>query len=1144
MQDKNVSIKDEEGYKLKPEDKQVGKFLDSLVRDTKLSRPKTIKPSELYFGALFLIGTKNSNPDWKAQSAHSLRDIFYYVLKNSSNQNREIKNIEKIGELFKVLHEEARVKKISEDLNKIYNAFTKISHHFVGEKDREQCLDIFKHFQISISQDFLNDNDFLELIKVFNLLIKESSLDPLGTHEKIRNFIAEKSRDFEYLNLLFNLNFDAKPYFYANIDQSWIRSLQDNNFFGVLNEKALDTTTYAYRMPELAYLTNIAESAPKEVADVILATKTTAENFNPEVIERFLWIATKLPAEQLKQVVGKMKDYQWVKLMGGFRKTGYEFAEMVETLKKASDWDGLIDLAQAIMIVREEKGDKYRDGFFYVSDISESGIFTALSEMNDPEKIQIVLLDTLSRLEAIIKNSGNKYNNSEYPFEYDDPFGLHDTDLFTIEMESNRMRSFRADENNFIALLVMLLKKVSGDYTKKIYDLLTTLPSSRLSWKLKLVFAVDHKAVFVEEVYEMMNYLFELGDNYSAIFTGPEYKQVIGKVFFGWTSEQRDVYIAKLTKFFKDQQERHPDQYWHAQNAVKILSILSASTDDKLVKDSLAEIAQTHFGISIDESYKPEPSIQSGMAGVVQHRSPFDITEFEPAKIFENLKSDWVPKKLAEEYKNDDYLKPRGAEGLGDALREDLKNRLGEYVSVMIAEENYKDIHPHYIYSLVRGLEELLRDQNKTWTKAEIDSVLKVLFNLQTQDNDVPEPEAVDGAWLGTWTWVKRSMADTLIYVIELRDKDLRKEIHNQYKEKILELINYLFDTPESPNPEEEKPEYGDPFHIAINSVRGRIYQGFVVYVENDGNTLSKESKEFFKKALGDKSVAVRFVIGHYLPSIYYRGKEFITGLLDQIFPKNQSDKLATWEGYLCSPLYKELYTELKKYYEWGIDLDPKEYYDRKYTKDLNEALASHIALAFVHFQEDHTSGLVEKFLEKKRPQQINEFITFIGRSYFTRDVANRADLEKFPGGFGKFMNFWDWVIEQKLEPESYGGFGFWMNTQIIEPKILADKIERTLKVSNGIIDWEHKFEESLETFAETDPEKTLNIIKSYLLDKEQQNLNPRRRYPLFAVEDEIKKSLEIIYKQDLLKSDVEKLVNELIEKGSQMFWELEEILK
>ena len=478
-------------------------------------------------------------------------------------------------------------------------------------------------------------------------------MNQLELHKKIFEFIKAglETANFEYLkNELFK-NDDAIRYFYANIDKSWAKKLQDNGFFEVLNKKAEDSTTYAYRMPELAYLTNITESAPEQVADVILATKTTTENFNPEVIERFLWITTKLPADQLSRVVEKMKNDQWIKLMARFRKTGYEFSEMVETLKKASDWDGLINLAQAIMIVRDEKGDKYREGIFYVTELYTSGIFEILSKIYDSDKVKELSKDLILQLRNTIKNTGTKYEQGKYIFEYEDPFGLYDSDLFTMKVESNKMQSFHADEKNFVALLMNLLRKVSVNDAPDILKLLNELPPSRLSWKIHLVFLVNHKEVFVSEIFNIMSYLFELNDHYYAIFSGSEYKEAAGKVFPDWTKEQQNGYIQKLVAFFIKQKENHPDQDWHSRNAVQLLSVLSASIQDKTTKDLLEKYAQEDFGIPINESYKPEPSIHSEMAGTVQHRSPFDIATFNVSDIFNHLKSDWSPEKLKEEYR-------------------------------------------------------------------------------------------------------------------------------------------------------------------------------------------------------------------------------------------------------------------------------------------------------------------------------------------------------------------------------------------------------------------------------------------------------------------------------------------------------------
>lgn len=968
-------------------------------------------------------------------------------------------------------------------------------------------------------------------------------MEPIKLHKKIREFIQAgvEVADFAYLKSNLFVNPDAVAYFYAHIDYTWIESLAKNDFFKVLDIKSPDSTTYSYRTPELSYLRNSVDADPEVVTEVMLATKISADNFNPEVVDQFIWIASKLPAGQLSKIVEKMQQEQWVKLMAGFRKTGYEFSEMVETLQKASDWDGLINLAKAILINRDEKGDKYRDGCFYVGDIAESGIFEALIGLEDQEKNQDLITYLLNQYKTIIEKFGKEYPTDKNPFKHHDPIALLDEDMFSIKIERNRMRSFDANEKSFVALIVELLKKISDEKLPEVFEKLQRLPSTRLTWKIRLVFLVEHKEHFVNEIHTSLNFLFEL-DNYYSVYSGTEYKKAVGRVFSMWSPEWQKEYIAKLVSFFKKQVADHLDQPWHKQNAVQMLSIISGSISDETIKKIIEKHATKDFGIPVNESYQPKPSMESGMAGTVLHQSPFTLSGYSLDEIFEHLKTDWDPAKLKEEYRNDDYLKPRGAEGLGDALKEHLKQNLDTYLSKM-SDLNYEEIHPHYVYSFLHGLEDLFRNDIRNWTKLEIESVLKVLVNLQNQKSIMQEFKPVEDSWLGNWVWVKRSMADVLIYIIEYKNKELRKEIHTDFKIEILGLLSFLFETPESPNAEEEKPEYGDPFQIAINSVRGRVYQGFVVYVENDGDELSRESKEFFEKVLAEKpnSIAVRFVIGHYLPSIYYRAKDYISDKFSDIFPEDHSDKLATWEGYLCSPLYKELYEKLERYYERA--LDNSNYPDRKYTKDLDEGIASHIALAFVHFQKDHTGGLVGKFLEKKNSNQIGEFVTFIGRSYFTNDNTNKSKWEDLPGGLAKFLNFWDWMLGQNLKPEAYEGFGFWINSRIVDIKLLTEKMNHTLELSGGAISWDYKFEQALERFAEADPKIALNIVRNYLLNKDG-GLNQNRRLPFFAIDDEIKKTLEIIYKQEILKPEVEKLINELIEKGSQTFWGLEDIIK
>ena len=110
------------------------------------------------------------------------------------------------------------------------------------------------------------------------------------------------------------------------------------------------------------------------------------------------------------------------------------------------------------------------------------------------------------------------------------------------------------------------------------------------------------------------------------------------------------------------------------------------------------------------------------------------------------------------------------------------------------------------------------------------------------------------------------------------------------------------------------------------------------------------------------------------------------------------------------------------------------------------------------------------------------------------------------------------------------------------DDKWLVEMFSETLRKSEGEINWDYGFKNNLKKFAGVDPKRTVKMIRDFLLLRGE--LNPHRQSPLFIVDSEIKEALEIIYKKAELREDVDKLVNDLIEKGGSMFWGLKDILK
>ncbi|MFA5050844.1 MAG: hypothetical protein WC499_01890 [Patescibacteria group bacterium] len=979
-------------------------------------------------------------------------------------------------------------------------------------------------------------------------------MNQLALHKKIEEFFKAgvESADVKVARGLL-LNDDAKRFFFSQADESWLAWLWQEGFLDEIKNNAENSTQRSYRISGLDYLERMAEKNPTKVTEIILDkdTATKKEKFNSEVIERFLWIIDKLPAEQIKMLTAKIRDEKWVCLIKNLRKSGYDFEKIIKKLVEKKQDDAILELAQAILTIRSKTEIAKKeigcsmDNPFYISDLNDSGIFEALTNL-DESYIEKALQITTGIMAEIIKLS--ELNETKV-FDYVDFFSLFDVDFFTLEIQNKRSVSYREDVKNLAATIKKLIERTIGkkcgdvNEAKRLFEYINKLPSCRSMWRLRLFALAQCPKTFKKELQDAFFKVFDVGERYFEIESGSEYHQALIRGFgvLDPKTEQRK-YVEKVFEYFGSELEDKDKKKWRERDGIKILGFIK----DHLTPDEKKQ-AEGKFGISPDKiNNTPEPSIGEIRGGTVQHRSPVNLNDFMIDQIVANLKTKWTAEKLNEQFKDDDFLNPRGVEGLGDALKEDIKKRTEEYLNNINSFFDRDDIHPHYLYSLLRGIEEMLRNK-QLLTFDQINQIFGLFEVIKNEGEKTPFKRKNDKSWLADWVTVHKVIADILLYILE--NKEMKEQVRKEYREKIKNLISYLFTIKDSPSKEDEKPEYGELYHIAINSVRGRAYEAFVVFTENDGETLADDVKEFYKKALTDDSLAVRFVIGRYLAPFYFRDKKFIAGLFLEIFPKDDPNKkdtyLASWEGYLSNTLYDKLFVKLKDYYSHAITLDPKDYTQRKYSKGLDESLAIHLALAFAHLGLKISDPLFIQFWNTPNTTRHQEFISFIGRSCLTRDQAGNKWLKENKVSKEKLIKFWNWALKNVSEPKALSGFGFWINREIevLDDKIVVEKIAETLKKSNGEIDWDYGLLKRLPTFAEKNGGKTLEIISNYLLDSKN-NLIQNRRAPLIH-HTEIKEALTTIYKNgdNTIKQKVTDLINTLIEKGSSAFWGLKDIL-
>jgi len=519
MENDGLKIEIDKPFKLEPNQERICNYLDHLNEKGGICSDGVL-PSDLIRGALAAVRNAESNPDWMAQSAHSYREVFYWLggTKNGAVNNSQTKK-EKIGSVLQVLHEQKKAYEIANILYKTHLAFTKISHHFAEKKSREDTIKIFKELNINVDEKtFPSARDYNNLILVFENTLKASSPDPLKIHEKIDSFIKENNNDASYLRLLFSLTYDAKRYFFSQANDAYIDWLWQNNFLDEIKNKSEDLTCISYNLPELDYLTRMAEKNPTKVTDIMLnkSTATREDNLNPEVVNRFLRIITALPAEQIKLITSKIRDERWVYAMRAFRKSGYEFDRIVKKLVEAKESDAILELAQAILIVKskaelsENKTGFSMDDPFYVSDLDASGIFEALANISDSYKEKALQITT-GILAEIVKLAEP---DEAGVFDYTDLFTLYDVDMFTLEIEDKRSYSYQKDIINLTATIKKLIESTFGkkctniDEARRMFGYIDSIPSCHSVWRLRLFALAQCPETFKNELRDAFFKLF------------------------------------------------------------------------------------------------------------------------------------------------------------------------------------------------------------------------------------------------------------------------------------------------------------------------------------------------------------------------------------------------------------------------------------------------------------------------------------------------------------------------------------------------------------------------------------------------------------------------------------------------------------
>lgn len=995
-----------------------------------------------------------------------------------------------------------------------------------------------------------------------------------------QNIISLLSKDPDTLRVddvlpLVLKNDDAKQYFFSKADEKWLDWLWQNKFLEVIKQKADDTTRYGYRTPEINYLVKVAEKVPAKVVDIILEIEISKDNFNPEVIDRFLWIASILPAEQLARVIPNILKQKWSVLMGGFKEWGFEYDKMFKILSDAKDFDNLLLLSQVVLSVKtkEEFYEKHKlDSFwkdtpFYINQLHHTKIFKHLVSL--PNSYQEKALELTTEVMSKIVSFGGDIDKDNI-FDVQDSFYFFDVDFFTLKLGQSKSYSSTGDVQELAATIKVLSEKLIGakclevEAVKNIYDkYIKILPDSRSMWRLRLFVMTLCVEVFKEELKSSFSRLFGKYP-YHEIISGAEYSKALRIVFPKLEEEYKREYVRKVFDYFNQDVGDEKERKWNQRHGWEILSsICQYLTDDEKEK------CEAMFGAKCDASYEPEPSIGQIKGGLVTPRGPITPEEFHKIpveEIVKFLKDAWTPENLYKKYRADEITNPRNAEGAGKLLKEDVSKRLQEYINNAVLFFDPDSLDQHYIYSFFRGIEDAIKNDREPAVSIDWTKLIDLFIAIKEYNKDSRLDKSRDNVekfdvWLANWDSVHSAMTDVVQLLIGEGEKNYVIDF-NKYKKYLFDTIAYLLKY-RDPIPADEEPKTAtstitspgekplviDPYSMAINRVRGRAFQAFILFVYRDGNGINSEVKKLYKDVLEQENTrAVMFMFGRFIPSFYFRDKDWVKELLPKLFPI-EADKsklyLAAWEGYLSNAIYEEIFfdEDFQKLYYRGLDIVNIKETHRRYFKDPEESIAIHLALAFMNYKNfGFRHPLFQAFWQAETARH-EEFIHFLG-SMFISGKNDRADklIRENKLSKQRLEKIWDFALERDEEKEFYSQFGFWMNLEkdIFDIKWLAERIRKTLQKGGGIVDWDYGLSQAIIKLAEEVPEEAIEIAKAYLLGSVREN---KPRIHLY-IERQWFKALEILFVCADTKNETYKLINDLIVEGGSSFWGLEDIVK
>ncbi|HJR60319.1 MAG TPA: SIR2 family protein [Vicinamibacterales bacterium] len=337
------------------------------------------------------------------------------------------------------------------------------------------------------------------------------------------------------------------------------------------------------------------------------------------------------------------------------------------------------------------------------------------------------------------------------------------------------------------------------------------------------------------------------------------------------------------------------------------------------------------------------------------------------------------------------------------------------------------------------------------------------------------------------WSWSRKAVASLIAKGMDSESNRIPIEAREQVW-RILEPVTW------DPDPSVERDaerDEDDPFHVAINSVRGEAMLTVIRYAvwidrharETVGNAPGLAGMPEVERNMSqhldfdrEPSPAVRSVLGQAFPAIHWLDSRWASDHVERIFmlPADSVAARGAWATYLrfCRP-FDDLFPLLEPLYRSTVGgLDP----EAALKADI-DSVEYHLTTHVMSFMWRGVAGserLARELMSRGGEGVRHVAFDFIGRSLM--DAEGEISEETL----ARIRSVWEWWRQEgaarHLLGKEVGAFGWWFASERFDPG-WADAQANWVLVNGSALEPDHVVVERLETRVNRDPLAAVRIL-------------------------------------------------------------------